>query len=193
MIKTVYVIFKTHLDVGYTDLAKNVVGKYIESYIPKAIDIGYALKDTETPFVWTVGSWLVWEALKHDKDGKVERAVKDGLIAWHALPYTSHTEIMSAKLFNYGLSLSAKLDKRFGKKTHAAKMTDVPGHTIGAVPLMARAGIDFLHIGINTAAAPADVPPLFKWRLGEDEINVMHQDTKSTFPLFSMKRTATTT
>ena len=175
MIKTVYVIFKTHLDIGYTDYAKNVVEKYVNSYIPKAIDIGYSLKDTETPFVWTVGSWLVWEALKNDKDGKVEQVVKDGLIAWHALPFTSHTEIMSAKLFNYGLSISAKLDKRFGRRTHAAKMTDVPGHTIGSVPLMARAGIDFLHMGINTAAAAAYVPTLFKWRIGDDEINVMYQ------------------
>ena len=175
MIKTVYLIFKTHLDIGYTDFAENVKKRDVESYIPNAIKVGYALKDTETPFVWTVGSWLVWEALKHDKDGVVEQAIKDGIIVWHALPYTSHTEIMSEKLFNYALSLSAKLDKRFGKRTHAAKMTDVPGHTIGAVPLMARAGVDFLHIGINTAAAPADVPPLFKWRLLDDEVTVMYQ------------------
>ena len=175
MIKTVYLIFKTHLDIGYTDYAENVTKRYLESYIPNAIKVGYALKDTETPFVWTVGSWLVWEALKHDKDGVVEQAIKDGIIVWHALPYTSHTEVMSEKLFSYGLSISAKLDKRFGKKTRAAKMTDVPGHTIGAVPLMAKAGVDFLHIGINTAAAAANVPPLFKWRLFDDEVTVMYQ------------------
>ena len=175
MVKTVYVIFKTHLDIGYTDLAKNIVRKYVESYIPKAIKIGYELKETDTPFIWTVGSWLVWEALKGDKDGAVDKAIKDGLIAWHALPFTSHTEIMSAKLFEYGISISKKLDERYGRRTHAAKMTDVPGHTIASVPLMARAGIDFLHMGINTAAAVANVPPLFKWRLGEDEITVMYQ------------------
>ena len=175
MIKTVYLIFKTHLDIGYTDYAGTVEKRYLESYIPNAIKVGYALKGTETPFVWTVGSWLIWQALKYDRDGVVEKAIKDGIIAWHALPYTSHTEIMSAKLFEYGLSISHKLDKRFGKRTHGAKMTDVPGHTIGAVPLMAKAGVDFLHIGINTAASPADVPPLFKWRLGDDEVTVMYQ------------------
>lgn len=59
MIKEVYVIFKTHLDIGYTDYAENVAKKYFESFIPSAIETGYALKDTDTPFIWTVGSWLI--------------------------------------------------------------------------------------------------------------------------------------
>ena len=33
---------------------------------------------------------------------------------------------MDRELFQYGLSLSQKLDERFGMKTVAAKMTDVP-------------------------------------------------------------------
>ena len=175
MIKKVYLIFKTHLDLGYTDLAQNVMKNYLENYIPGAIKVGYQLKDTKTPFIWTLGSWMVWEALRKDKDGSLEKAIKDGIIAWHALPFTSHTEIMSAKLFNYGLSLSQKLDERFGKKTIGAKMTDVPGHTIGSVPLMADAGIKFLHLGINTASPEADVPALFRWRYNDKEIIVMYQ------------------
>ena len=117
MIKEVFLIFKTHLEIGFTDYAENVVNKYIEQYIPAAIKVGYELKNTDTPFVWTVGSWLVWESLKQDEDGIVEQAIKDDIITWHALPFTTHTELMNEALFKYGLSLSERLDKRFGKKT----------------------------------------------------------------------------
>lgn len=109
-------LFKTHLDIGYTDSAKNVTDKYLNTFIPNAIKVGNELLNTETPFVWTTGSWLIWQALKNDTDGSVEQAIKDGIIRWHALPCTTHTELMSKKLFEYGVSISQKLDKRFGKK-----------------------------------------------------------------------------
>ena len=125
--KKVFVIFKTHLDIGFTDYSENVVEKYLQFYIPNAIKVGYELKNSDTPFVWTVGSWLIWEALKKDRDGIVEKAIKDGILTWHALPFTTHTELMNKELFQYGLDISQKLDKKIGKKTIAAKMTDVPG------------------------------------------------------------------
>lgn len=174
MNKEVLVIFKTHLDIGYTDYAENVIRKYIENYIPNAIKIGYELKDTDTPFAWNVGSWIIWKALQEDKDGVVEQAIKDGILNWHALPYTSHTELMSPELFEYGLNISKKLDERFNRKTIGAKMTDVPGHTIGMVPLMQKYGVEFLHIGINEASSPAPVPEVFQWKNGNSSIYVMY-------------------
>ena len=54
-------------------------------------------------------------------------------------------------------------------------MTDVPGHTRGIVPLLAEAGIRFLHIGVNQASTPPDVPPVFTWRSPDGaEILVMY-------------------
>lgn len=38
VMKKVHVVFKTHLDLGFTDLASNVLANYNSSYIPKAID-----------------------------------------------------------------------------------------------------------------------------------------------------------
>ena len=171
--KEVLVLFKTHLDIGYTDYAERVVNEYIGKYIPNAIDLGYQLRDSDTPFIWTVGSWLIYEGLKHDADGKLERAIRDGVIAWHALPFTTHTELMDERLFEYGLSLSDALDQRFGKCTIGAKMTDVPGHTVAMVPHLRRHGIEFLHIGVNTATPLPPTPPLFRWRCEDDEITVM--------------------
>ncbi len=174
--KDVLVIFKTHLDVGFTNYAENVIDNYLNSFIPNAIKVGYELKDTDTPFIWTVGSWMIWKALKEDKSGAVEQAVRDGILNWHGLPFTTHTELLSAKLFEAGLDISTELDEKFGRKTIAAKMTDVPGHTIGMIPLMRRRGLEFLHIGVNSATPVPPVPPLFKWKNGNEYITVMYED-----------------
>ena len=173
--KEVLVIFKTHLDIGFTDYSKSVLQKYLTKYIPDAIKVGYELKGTDTPFVWTVGSWLIWQALKRDEDKSVEKAINDGILRWHALPFTTHTEIMNKKLFEYGVGLSKKLDERFGVSTIGAKMTDVPGHTLGMIPILKSKGIKFLHLGVNPATPVPKVPPIFKWKYKEDEVVVMYQ------------------
>jgi hypothetical protein len=55
-------------------------------------------------------------------------------------------------------------------------MTDVPGHTRAIVPLLAAAGIKFLHIGVNASSTPPDVPPVFVWRDPSGaEVIVMYQ------------------
>lgn len=102
--------------------------------------------------------------------------IKNGDLAWHGLPFTTHTEIMNSELLKYALSISGELDKQFGKKTIAAKMTDVPGHTKAIIPYLVNAGIEFLHIGVNPASTVPSVPPLFRWRADNgDTINVMYQ------------------
>jgi hypothetical protein len=79
---------------------------------------------------------------------------------------------MDAELFRYGLSISKKLDERFNKTTVAAKMTDVPGHTIAMVPELQKAGVEYLHIGVNESSRVPDVPVLFRWRCRGHEIVV---------------------
>lgn len=37
-VEKVLVIFKTHLDIGFTDLSSKVEQRYIDYYIPKAIE-----------------------------------------------------------------------------------------------------------------------------------------------------------
>jgi len=107
----------------------------------------------------------------------MEQAILDGDIVWHGLPFTVFSELMDADLFRFGLSLSHELDRRFGKQTLAAKMTDVPGHTRGIVPLLAEAGIQFLHIGVNAGSTPPAVPPVFVWRdpSGAEVIVLLHK------------------
>ncbi|MBA3944732.1 MAG: DUF5054 domain-containing protein [Herpetosiphonaceae bacterium] len=169
LVETVHVVFKTHLDIGFTDFARNVVEQYHTRFIPQALATARALRERggAERMVWTTGSWLIYEHLEQagaEARHRLEQAIGDGDIAWHGLPFTTHTELMDPALFEFGLGMSAELDRRFGKQTIAAKMTDVPGHTRGMVPLLAAAGIQFLHIGVNPSSRPPDVPPVFVWQ-----------------------------
>lgn len=182
MTKTIHLVFKTHLDIGFTDHAARVRRQYHEQFIPQAISTGehfYAENPERPAFIWTTGAWLIWDHLNSQDAQRVKRleqAIGRGLITWHALPFTTHTELMSPALFKAGLSFSQELDRRFGRRTTAAKMTDVPGHTLGMVPLMAEAGIRFLHLGVNTASPVPELPPIFRWSAPDGaELVVMYQ------------------
>lgn len=180
----IHLVFKTHLDIGFTDHAEAVRQLYHDRFIPQALTTAehFWQEDWTNPaFIWTTGAWLVHDHLAQGSAAQVtrlERAIERGLIRWHALPFTTHSELMSPALFRAGLSYSQDLDARFGVTTRAAKMTDVPGHTIGIVPLLAAAGVRFLHLGVNTACPVPDVPDLFRWRAADgSEIVVMYQNS----------------
>lgn len=107
----ILVVFKTHLDLGYTDLAANIEKKYIENYIPHALDLAEKMKGSADEFIWTTGSWLIQRFLDSSDENRsrMEKAIEDGLISWHALPFTMHIEMMDKPLYEYGLTLSKKL------------------------------------------------------------------------------------
>ncbi len=44
-IDTIYVIFKTHLDIGFTDFARNVVDQYRNRFIPQALETARVLRE----------------------------------------------------------------------------------------------------------------------------------------------------
>ena len=179
----VYVVFKTHLDVGFTDLSSVVIQRYITEFIPKALDVSEKLRaeNASEKYVWTTGAWLIWKYLHTASPEEVKRleaAIGRGDIVWNSVPYTVESESMNLDLFETSLLLSHKLDEKYGKKTIAAKMTDVPGHTRSIVSPMSRAGIRFLHIGVNPACPIPSVPEFCRWRDtdGSELILVYQQD-----------------
>ena len=182
---TLHVIFKTHLDLGFTARAGDVRRRYHDYYIPMALETGehFLLENREAPeFIWTTGSWLIWDHLQTQSAEKVRRlenGIAAGIIAWHALPFTMHSEILSPALLDEGVSIARELDTRFGRSpTRAAKMTDVPGHTLGIVDVLAEAGVEFLHLGVNAASPVPDVPPIFRWQAPSGaELVVMYQNS----------------
>jgi hypothetical protein len=168
-VKRVMVMFKCHFDAGFVDTQYNVVHKrYFEKFFPAAIEVARAANTGgKRRYVWTTGSWLLFEYLEQASpaDRKaMEEAIKRGDIAWHALPFTWQTEMLSPSMIEGSLALARSLDQRFGKVTTGAKMTDVPGHTRGIIPQLAKHGVTFLEIGVNGGSTAAELPPLFLWK-----------------------------
>ena len=194
-IKKILILFKTHLDVGFTNFAGTVLQKYREEYIPGALRTARELRESggKERLIWTTGSFLIWDYLRtatKEQQEEMEEAVRAGDISWHGLSCTTHTEFMNGPLFEYGLSLSKDLDARFGRETIGAKMTDVPGHTIAMVPYLAKAGLQFLHIGVNPASTVPDVPDVFRWQYEGSEIVVMYNRDYGKFTMIPGTETA---
>ncbi|WP_269939928.1 DUF5054 domain-containing protein [Arthrobacter sp. HY1533] len=177
----IHVVFKTHLDLGFTDLERNVLRRYREEFIPGAIRLARDMADKHgrPEFVWTTGSWLIAHALREGTDAEradLDAAIRDGLVAWHGYPVTTQTELLSRSMLDHAMTYSRRLDAEYGRTTTAAKMTDVPGHTIGLVPALAAAGVNYLHIGVNPASAVPDVPEHAVWRAPDGSEVVLSYD-----------------
>jgi hypothetical protein len=162
-VKTVYVIYKCHLDVGFTDTEQGVIRTYFDDYLPRAMDTAATLRGSggEERYVWTIAAWMLYEYLERastEKRQRMEQAIAVGDIAWHAMPFTWNSEMLDRSLIASALRISAALDQRFGKKTIAGKLTDVPCHTRGLVGPLAEAGVRFLDIGDNGGCKAPEVP-----------------------------------
>ena len=167
-VKRVLVMFKCHFDAGFVDTQTAVVDRYLREFFPRAMDLASQLRQSGSyRYVWTTGSWLLYEYLEQatpEERTRMEKAISMGDIAWHALPFSWQTELMDGSMISGGIGLSQTLDRRFGRTTTGAKMTDVPGHTRGLITPLTAQGVKFLDIGVNDASTPAEVPPLFLWK-----------------------------
>src|SRR5246127_2093644 len=101
-VKRVLVMFKCHFDAGFIDTQAAVVHRYFTEYFPKAIDLAGQLRQSGNPrYVWTTGSWLLYEYLDQAAPAertRMEKAIAEGDIAWHALPFTFQSEMLDASM-----------------------------------------------------------------------------------------------
>lgn len=167
-IEHVLVMFKCHLDVGFSNTQENVIRLYFDQYYPQAMRIAAEMRRRGNDrYIWTTGSWLLYEYLEQatpEQRKQMDAAVARGEIAWHALPFNWQTEMLDRSMIQGSLALSRSLDRRYGQTTCGAKMTDVPCHSRGLIQPLAEGGVRFLDIGVNAASTPPQVPSLFVWK-----------------------------
>lgn len=168
-IRRVLVVFMCHLDLGFTDTQTNVMREYFSQYYPQAMAISARLREqgSKNRYRWTTSSWLLYEYLEQAGSAErrqIESSVQAGDIVWHAMPFNWQTEALDRSMIQGCMGFSAALDRRFGQKTIGGKMTDVPGHSRGLVPVLAEYDVQLLDIGVNPASTPPDVPEVFVWK-----------------------------
>lgn len=169
-LKEVIIVYKTHFDIGYSDLARNVVHKYRTEMLDHTLDNieKNSKRPKEQQFVWTIPGWpmeqILWKGQEPSRKQAIENAFRKGNLTIHALPYTTHTETLELEELVRGLGYSTRLAKKYGQELpRAAKMTDVPSHTWLLPTLLKHAGVDFFHFGCNLTNQMPLVPTLFWW------------------------------
>lgn len=167
-VEKIYVVFKTHFDIGFTGLVSDVVQRYRTEMLKEVIDICEQTQENaeHEKYVWTMSAWPLLQSLKGSREeekGKALAFLENRQLIWHKLPYTTHTEFCGLEEWIRGMYVSKGLTDRFGYDPKDAKMTDVPGHTWAVPSLLKKAGVEFLHLGCNPATTPPDVPPVFYW------------------------------
>lgn len=171
----VFVVIKSHFDLGFTDQAENVFHRYRVEMMDKALGVidRNRAQPEDKRFVWTVPGWpLAAQMLGPRQDParkvRVESAVRDGFLTVHALAGTTHTEALDAENLVRSLGFSSAIARQYGHPLSiAAKMTDVPSHSWIMPTLLAHAGVRFLHLGCNPASQYPRVPPMFWWEGGD--------------------------
>ncbi len=172
----VWVVFKTHFDIGYTARVADVLARYRGPMVDNAmaviaknrIDHGYMVPASGQRFSWTVPGWpltrIIDDQQTPDRRAKVIEALKEGSLAVHALPFSLHTESLDIEDLVRGLHFSSQIARDLGRPLPiAAKMTDVPSHSWILPTLLHHAGIRFLHLGCNGGSQYPRLPPLFWW------------------------------
>ncbi|MBI9018362.1 MAG: hypothetical protein JEZ07_14000 [Phycisphaerae bacterium] len=176
-VKEVIVVFKTHFDIGFTDLARNVLHNYRTKMIDRALEVVEASNSfpVDKRFVWTVPGWPMarimddWQGQTKKRQESIWKAFTSGRFAVHALAYTMHTESVELEDMVRTMLYSSRLSRKAGLKLpRAAKMTDVPSHSWILPALLKHAGVDFLHLGCNPASQSPNVPLLFWWQGPDD-------------------------
>jgi alpha-mannosidase len=178
-VKQIIIVFKTHFDIGYTDLARNVINDYRTTMIDRTLAVIDQNRDLprDQQFVWTIPGWpmsqVLWPGQDPQRRQIIEQALRGGNLAIHGLPFTTHTETLELEDLVRGLGFSSRIARQYSLELpRDGKMTDVCGHTWVMPTLLKHAGIDFFHIGANAANQKARVPNLFWWE-GPDGSRVL--------------------
>jgi alpha-mannosidase len=174
------IVSKTHFDMGYSALARDVEHEYRTTMIDRALATieSHNTGDEDGPgYVWTVPGWpmrtILWEGQHPERRKRVEAALRRGNLVLHALPYTLHTATGDvetlARSFGYASSVAREYSLDF---PISGKMTDVPGHDWIIPTLLAHAGVTFFHFGSNPTNVQVEMPPVFWWE-GPDGSRVL--------------------
>jgi hypothetical protein len=174
MVKKIILVFKTHFDIGFTDLSEKVIDNYANSMLKEVIATCKATEHMgKLRYVWTMPAWplkIITERCSEDLKKELDLLIERGQIVWHALPFTSHTDFCSAEEYIEGLRFGRELSHTYQKPYPiSAKMTDVPGHGIMLPAILNGAGVKFLHLGCNEFANPPKLPFLFHWEATSGE------------------------
>jgi len=174
------VVMKSHFDIGYSALARDVEHEYRTTMIDRALETMEQNAKVAGPgeqFVWTIPGWpmqtILWDGQNPKRKQRIEEALRRGNLVIHALPYTIETGSADIETLARCFIYSARIGRKYGLPLpNDAKMTDVPGHDWIIPTLLHHAGVKFFHLGANPTNIQVKKPRIFWWE-GPDGSRVL--------------------
>lgn len=198
MIRRIHLIHHTHFDIGFTDLAREVIRKQ-GGYLSDAI----RLCEADPEYFWTIESgsllrnWL--ESQKPRQRERILKLLRSGQMELGGFDMQMLTETASFSELCANVFRSARLGRQFGFPVECAILDDIGGFC-GELPrLMNEAGLRYLICGVGACQAElpwADLPHLFYlksksggkvlvWNLGIDR-NERSCDSRYPFAVYGL-------
>ena len=173
-------VMKSHFDIGYSALARDVEHEYRTTMIDRALETMEQNAKVAGPgeqFVWTIPGWpmqtILWDGQNPARKQRIEEALKRGNLVIHALPYTIETGSADIETLARCFIYSSRIARKYGLPLpNDAKMTDVPGHDWIIPTLLHHAGVKFFHLGANPTNIQIKQPRIFWWE-GPDGSRVL--------------------
>lgn len=173
-------VMKSHFDIGYSALARDVEHEYRTTMIDRALETMEQNAKTAGPgeqFVWTIPGWpmqtILWDGQNPGRKKRIEEALRQGTLVIHALPYTIETGSADVETLARCFIYSSRVARQYGLPLpNDAKMTDVPGHDWIIPTLLHHAGVKFFHLGANPTNIQVKQPRMFWWE-GPDGSRVL--------------------
>lgn len=174
------IVSKSHFDIGYSALARDVEHEYRTTMIDRALETMEQNAKVAGPgeqFVWTIPGWpmqtILWDGQNPARKLRIEEALRKGNLVIHALPYTIETASADIETLARSFIYSSRIARQYGLPLpNDGKMTDVPGHDWIIPTLLYHAGVKFFHLGANPTNIQIKVPRIFWWE-GPDGSRVL--------------------
>jgi hypothetical protein len=169
-LKEVVIVYKTHFDIGYTQLARDVCHQYRTEMADKVLEAieRNANQPKEKQFVWTLSGYPMSQILgpeqAPDRRERISQAIRSGNLAVHALAFSMHDETFEPEDLVRSLGWSSAIAREHGLPLpRGAKTTDVPGHSWILPTLLTHAGVKFFQMGGPLVNKSFSLPNLFWW------------------------------
>lgn len=189
--REICVVFKTHIDLGYTATFQEVLRLYRTRLLEQLLENldRTANRKAGRRFIWMLSTWLLEQCLdprrtRREYVRRLEHYIRAGQVVWGLMPFTTHSEFFGIEEMCRSIYAARRLAERYGVSVpQAAKMTDVPAHTSALAMAFAAAGGRFFQIGTNPDSRPPEVPPLFWWALPDGQRLLCHYHATYGTPL----------
>jgi len=148
MLKKIFLIHHTHMDIGYTDLPIEVMDQHL-NHLDKALLLCQNNKD----YFWTIESaYLVRDYLRNrpkECRDKLLHALKQGRMELQAFETQSLTELLSADELFRCVEYACSLADEHGFKVKSAMINDIGGYA-GRIPtVLDFHGVRYLTAGVG--------------------------------------------